>query len=435
MNRHLHHKYYFEHGHYDLDEADTHRLFEAVYDGLTHFRRVLVVGHGKGKADAAAAFEQWWAKHHRETVGTIAGTETADIDDITNAQLLRWAEDYFGADQPEREIGLPRRGRRHRTTTGCAVPAAAGPDPDDVIALPHRGTILPSSRTASGGERGLRLRSRQRPKGTAMMEHVLITGGCGGIGAALAAEYHHRGAAVTVSDLPGALRADAVPGGVHLLACDVGDEAQVIGLVESAEEAAGPLSAVIANAGVPGGGGLDAPNAVWEQAWQVNVMAHVYLARAVVPRMVARGGGQFATLASAAGLLTNLGNAPYSVTKHAAAAFAEWLAIEHRDDGIDVRLIAPMGIDTPMLSAGAATLAGESVRALGVIEAARAARLIVDGLAGDRFLVLTHPEVARYEEARVTDRDAWLSGMRRSRTEILDRLGDRAAQWPAERAD
>lgn len=263
-----------------------------------------------------------------------------------------------------------------------------------------------------------------------MAEHVLITGGCGGIGAALAGEYSQRGATVTVSDLPAALRADAVPAGVHLLACNASDQAQVFNLVDAAEETAGPLTTVIANAGVPGGGGLDAPDAVWEQAWQVNVMAHVHLARAVVPRMVARGGGQFATVASAAGLLTNLGNAPYSVTKHAAAAFAEWLAIEHGDDGLDVRLIAPMGIETPMLGAGAGSLAGESVRALGVIEPAQAARAILEGLAGEDFLVLTHPEVARFEEARIADRDAWLAGMRQSRAAILAQLGGGSVQGP-----
>ena len=264
-----------------------------------------------------------------------------------------------------------------------------------------------------------------------MTEHVLITGGCGGIGAALATEYHARGATVTVADLPSALRAEAVPAGVHLIACDVAEQAEVIGLVDAAEEESGPLTTVIANAGVPGGGGLDAPDEVWELCWQVNVMAHVYLARAVVPRMVARGGGQFATVASAAGLLTNLGNAPYSVTKHGAAAFAEWLAIEHGDDGLDVRLIAPMGIETAMLRSGDATVSGESVRALGVIDPGDAARIIVDGLAGRQFLVLTHPKVGTFEAARVADRDAWLRAMRRARAAILAHLSSGDSQGAA----
>jgi len=211
---------------------------------------------------------------------------------------------------------------------------------------------------------------------------------------------------------------------------DVADEAALRNLVDQVERDLGPLTTVVANAGIPGGGGLETSDEVWQECWQVNGMAHVYLARAVVPRMVGRGGGCFVSVASAAGLLTNLGNAPYSVTKHAAVAFAEWLAITYGDQGLDVRLVAPMGVDTPMLRAGRGTLAGESVAALGVIEADEAARRILAGLAGRQFLILTHTEVAEYEQQRAADRDRWLGGMRRSRAVLERALGIRESLDP-----
>jgi NAD(P)-dependent dehydrogenase (short-subunit alcohol dehydrogenase family) len=255
-----------------------------------------------------------------------------------------------------------------------------------------------------------------------MDERVLITGGCGGIGSALAAEYARRGAGVAVSDLPSARLPEPLDGLVLRLEGDAGDPRDVAATVDRAERELGPLTTVIANAGVPGGMGLDAGDDVWELSWRVNVMAHVHLARTVVPRMLARGGGRFAAVASAAGLLTNLGNPAYSVTKHGAVAFAEWLAITYGDQGLDVRLIAPMGIETDMLRSGDGTLSGAQVRVLGVIAPDEAARRIVDGMESDRFLILTHPEVAKFEQARALDRDGWLAGMRKAQRAILDRL-------------
>lgn len=251
---------------------------------------------------------------------------------------------------------------------------------------------------------------------------VLITGGASGLGAALVRAYLGRGAVVAVADPALASGLPSELEGAVGYPVDAANEAAVTDLVAAVERDLGMPTTVIANAGVPGGGGIDAPDEVWELAWRVNVMAHVYLARAIVPKMLAAGGGQFVTVASAAGLLTNLGNAPYAATKHAAAALAEWLAITYGDAGLDVRLVAPMGIDTPMLRRGRATLAGESVRALGVIAADDAAMRILAGLNGSGFLVLTHPEVARFERARVADRDAWLDGMRRAQAHILEQL-------------
>ena len=257
-------------------------------------------------------------------------------------------------------------------------------------------------------------------------ERVLITGGCGGLGSALAEAFLERDADVAVADLsPQRDLPQRLRGRVAVHAVDVSAETSVTDLVAAVEQELGPLTTVVANAGVPGGGGLAASAEVWAQSWAVNVMAHVHLARAVVPLMVARGGGRFVSVASAAGLLTNLGNAPYSATKHAAAAFAEWLAITYGDEGLDVRLVAPMGITTPMLQRGRGTLAGESVAALGVIEPAEAAKRIMAGLDSGRFLILTHPEAARFEQARAADRDAWLTGMRRAQAAIVARLSSR----------
>jgi NAD(P)-dependent dehydrogenase (short-subunit alcohol dehydrogenase family) len=272
-------------------------------------------------------------------------------------------------------------------------------------------------------------------------EVVLITGGLGGLGMALARAWLDAGAAVALAGLAAADPSSAVSAAVgHLpeqvrtrvrgYGVDVADEAALRNLVDQVERDLGPLTTVVANAGIPGGGGLETSDEVWQECWQVNVMAHVYLARAVVPRMVGRGGGCFVSVASAAGLLTNLGNAPYSVTKHAAVAFAEWLAITYGDQGLDVRLVAPMGVDTPMLRAGRGTLAGESVAALGVIEADEAARRILAGLAGRQFLILTHTEVAEYEQQRAADRDRWLGGMRRSRAVLERALGIRESLDP-----
>ena len=151
-------------------------------------------------------------------------------------------------------------------------------------------------------------------------------------------------------------------------------------------------------------------------------MAHVHAARAVVPHMLERGRGAFVTTASAAGLLTNLGNAPYSVTKHAAVAFAEWLAITYGERGLYVACICPMGVDTAMLRSGAGTLEGASVAALPVLTVEEAADTIVAGLLAGRFLVLTHPETAQYELFRVADRDRWIAGMQRQQAKVLATL-------------
>lgn len=251
---------------------------------------------------------------------------------------------------------------------------------------------------------------------------VAVTGGVSGIGKALCERFAAEGArAIVVADLDATHCADVA---ADLARCgaasvgirtDVSSEADVAACIERAERELGPIDLFCSNAGIAVGGGAEVPDDQWQRIWAVNVMAHVYAARALVPRMVARGGGYLLQTASAAGLLTNLGSAPYSVTKHAAVAFAEWLSITHAHEGIKVSCLCPQGVRTPLLLGGldAGEPSGSSVLAGGpMLEPEAVADAVVRGLAQEQFLILPHPEVARYERNRVEDRERWLRGMR-----------------------
>lgn len=262
---------------------------------------------------------------------------------------------------------------------------------------------------------------------------AVVTGAGRGIGAGLARRLAGEGVeALVLVDHDGPAAAQVVAElrvahprlRVTEVTADVVDPEQVEAFVERTISVLGRIDLFVANAGVPGGGGLESSDDVWRQTWDVNVMAHVHAARAVVPHMVERGRGAFVTTASAAGLLTNLGNAPYSVTKHAAVAFAEWLAITYGERGLYVACICPMGVDTDMLRAGAGTLEGASVSALPVLTVEEACDSVVAGLLAGRFLVLTHPETAQYELFRVADRDRWIAGMQRQQAKVLQTLRD-----------
>ncbi len=263
---------------------------------------------------------------------------------------------------------------------------------------------------------------------------VVVTGGGSGIGRALATRFAAEGAAgVAVADLE-ADRIDATvatitdAGGRAIpIRCDVSVEAEVQALVDATVEAFGPVDLFCSNAGIAIGGGVEAPDADWQRIWDVNLMAHVYAARAVLPSMLARGDGYLLNTASAAGLLTNLGAAPYAVTKHAAVALAEWLAVTHGDDGIKVSCLCPQGVATRMLlgddadaiADGAAPPSGDeagqsSVLAAGaVLTPAQVADAVVAGIAAERFLILPHPEVGGYYAKKAADPDRWIGGMRR----------------------
>ena len=257
---------------------------------------------------------------------------------------------------------------------------------------------------------------------------VAVTGGASGIGRALCRRFAAEGAvAVAVADLDGA-GAEAVAGEVErsggralAVTADVTRELDVVALIERTESELGPIDLFCSNAGIAVNGGVDAPDADWQRIWAVNVMAHVYAARELIPRMSSRGGGYLLNTASAAGLLTNLGAAPYSVTKHAAVGLAEWMAITYADQGIKVSCLCPQGVRTPMLLGGLADRdpAGSAVLAAGgLVEPEEVAEAVVAGLATERFLILTHPEVAGYVQRKAADPDRWLAGMRRQWSRI-----------------
>ncbi|MER8085565.1 SDR family oxidoreductase [Streptomyces sp. NPDC058316] len=234
---------------------------------------------------------------------------------------------------------------------------------------------------------------------------VVVTGAGGGIGAALARRFAAEGARVVVNDLD---EARIGPLAEEIGATAVAGDASRI--VDAARDALdGTVDIYCANAGLASPGDVFADEEVWAAAWDVNVMAHVRAARALLPHWLERGSGRFVSTASAAGLLTMIGAAPYSVTKHGAVAFAEWLSLTYRHRGVKVHAICPQGVRTDMLTAAGS--AGEIVLVPGAIEPEAVADALFDAMAEDRFLVLPHPEVAGYYRARTKDTDHWLGNM------------------------
>ncbi|WP_024874189.1 SDR family oxidoreductase [Saccharomonospora piscinae] len=239
---------------------------------------------------------------------------------------------------------------------------------------------------------------------------VVITGGGNGIGAALAERFAAEGARVVVADLDAdAATAVAERIGGTAFAGDVASEEGVRALVGTAREALGEIDLFCANAGIAVPGGPEASEDAWARVWEVNVMAHVRATRELLPRWLERGRGHFLATVSAAGLLTSLGSAPYSASKHAALGFAEWLAATYRHRGIRVQAVCPQGVRTGMLAD--AGPAGAALLGPGAITAERVAEVTVEGLRDGRFLILPHPEVAEYYARRATETDRWLSGM------------------------
>ena len=246
---------------------------------------------------------------------------------------------------------------------------------------------------------------------------VVITGGSGGIGRAMAKAFLAEGAkAVMLADLnEAAVTAAAKEIGCDGMACDVTQEAQVQALVKRTEDKYGPIDLFCSNAGASGRGVLtDAANEIWQRQWDLHVMSHLYAARAVLPSMIARGSGYLLNTASAAGLLAALGSGPYSVTKAAAVKLAEFLSITHGDDGIKVSVLCPQGVNTAM----APRSLGDG-QTDGIIEPEQLARTVVETLREERFYVLPHPEVGEYVRRKGEDVDRWLGGMRRLRRKSL----------------
>jgi NAD(P)-dependent dehydrogenase (short-subunit alcohol dehydrogenase family) len=247
---------------------------------------------------------------------------------------------------------------------------------------------------------------------------VVVTGGASGIGAALARRFSADGAANVVVvdlDLAGAQAvADEIDGVAECV--DVTDPAAVNGLVDRTLARVGRIDLFCSNAGMATGVGLDDPNDLWHRAFEVNLMSQVYAARAVIPPMLERGRGYLLQTASAAGLLTSPGDAPYTVTKHGAVALAEWLSVTYGSQGIGVSVLCPMGVATPLLMdpLAAGEPGAQAVAASGeIISTEQVADAVIAGLAEERFLILPHPQVGTFWAQKASDPDRWLAGVRR----------------------
>jgi len=246
---------------------------------------------------------------------------------------------------------------------------------------------------------------------------VVVTGGGGGIGEAIARRLAADGARVVVNDLDAAAaRAVAEEIGGLAVPADAGTAEGIDDLIKAAREFLGEIDIYCSNAGTGGGRGPEAPDDLWQRVWEVNTMAHVRAARALLPGWLERGTGTFVVTASAAGLLTMLGSAPYSVTKHAAVGFAEWLAATYAHRGLTVHCICPQGVRTRMLAGS--SRAGEVVLAESAIEPSQVADALAAALDEGTFFVLPHPEVHDYYVRRATDTDRWLRGMSRLQQRI-----------------
>lgn len=256
---------------------------------------------------------------------------------------------------------------------------------------------------------------------------VVVTGAGRGIGAALAARLAELGARVVVNDLDAtAARGVADDIGGHALPGDAAGPGGVRTLVEGARAHLGRIDMWFGNAGVETGRGLDTTEADWARSLEVNVLAHVRAARLLVPAWLETGGGRFVVTASAAGLLTMLGAAPYSVSKHGAVAFAEWLSATYGHRGVVVQAICPQGVRTAMYEA-----AGPMQDLLSfdcTLEPGDVADAVVEALADDRFLILPHPTVGAYYASRASDTDRWLAGMRRLQARYDDATPTGAAR-------
>ena len=244
---------------------------------------------------------------------------------------------------------------------------------------------------------------------------VVITGAGSGIGRAMAVRFKEEGAkhivAVDINKNNVQATADLV--GCHAMTADVSSESDMLKVIEETEANWGPIDLFCSNAGVGIAPRLDSANHEWQKSWDINVMAHVFISRHLIPRMVARGGGYFLITSSAAGLLNQIGGASYGVTKHAAVGFGEWLAIHYQHQGIKVSMLCPQAVRTAMTTAGDAqeTAQIQSASIDGMIEPEEAMESVVQGLRDECFLILPHAVVLDYIRGKTADYDRWLGGM------------------------
>ena len=259
---------------------------------------------------------------------------------------------------------------------------------------------------------------------------AVVTGGASGIGRSLGLALAEHGAAgVAVADIDAGGAADVaaeIEAAGHralAVAADMSREDDVRALVARVAETFGPIDLFCSNAGIIVDGGVEVPDEAWSRIWAINVQSHVYVARALLPGMLARGEGYLVLTASAAGLLTELGSAPYSVTKHAAVALGEWLSITYGDQGLRVSCLCPQAVRTNLIAtshrevsempAERTGLGTPQASVDGVLSAEDVAACVIEAIGNERFLILPHPDVAIYEQRRAGDRDRWLRGMRR----------------------
>jgi NAD(P)-dependent dehydrogenase (short-subunit alcohol dehydrogenase family) len=244
---------------------------------------------------------------------------------------------------------------------------------------------------------------------------IVVTGAAGGIGSALVRALVAAGASKVIATDLDEPRTSFAPDVVVNTTLDVTDADATERLVDEVESAHGPIALWFANAGVAGGGSYDAPDSAWDLQWQVNVMAHVYASRALLPRWLERGEGHLVTTASMAGILTSLGDGVYSATKHAAVGFAEWMAITYGDRGIKISCVCPGAVDTPMLRGAIddPDKADALIGGGGAIPADEAAARVIEGVREDRFLILTHPAMQEFMTRKAGDTDRWIRGMSR----------------------
>lgn len=246
---------------------------------------------------------------------------------------------------------------------------------------------------------------------------IVVTGGACGIGQGLCRRFAREGAKkVIIADVNEAAAksvADEIKG--IAMTCDVRKEKDIINLVSITEKKFGSIDLFCSNAGIIVLGGVEAGNEDWQRIWEINVLAHVYAARAALPGMIKRGGGAFMVTASAAGLLSQIGSLPYSVTKHAAVGFAENIAITYGDQGIKVFLLCPQAVRTEMTRQGGGVAAVD-----GLMEPEQLTDAVMESFQRDEFLILPHPEVKTYMQRKTANYDRWLQGMRRLQTRVIE---------------
>ena len=248
---------------------------------------------------------------------------------------------------------------------------------------------------------------------------VVITGAGSGIGRALAVRFHAQGAkkivAVDINLNNAHVTADMVNG--VAMRADVAIEGDILRVIQETEDNVGAIDLFCSNAGVAIGESLDSPNSQWQASWDINVMSHVYAARHLVPRMVARGGGYFLNTSSAAGLLNQIGGSAYGVTKHAAVGFGEWLAIHHKHEGIKVSMLCPQAVRTPMTAVDNDAIAAAASN--GMIEPEELANCVVEELRKESFLILPHAIVLEYMRNKTSNYDRWIGGMNKLMRNIM----------------